>query len=197
MRILSSFVVAVGLLAAATTPSMAGSSSNSTPFSEVKAGIYAHDTFRANRTKNREENSLDFSGEILFKPIQFGVAESKALNVLLNPRPHAGFAINDSGFTHHFYGGLTWDYRFENNLFVEFGFGMGGHTGKLQARRTPDGRPSMGSPVVFREGLDLGYRFQSGHSLAIHGSHLSHGGFFAKENDGMNFAGLRYGYRFD
>jgi hypothetical protein len=51
--------------------------------------------------------------------------------------------------------------------------------------------------VLFREGLDLGYQFNGGHSVSVHGSHISNAGWFAHENDGMNFLGARYGFRFD
>jgi hypothetical protein len=185
------------LVAGAILPPDSLQAADTIPLSEIKGGAVVHDLWRNHESKTREENTIDINLELLSKPLGLFSDQDKFLNALVNPRIHLGGDINTSGYTNKVYLGLTWDYQSETGIFAEFAFGMGVHDGKLKWRRPPDGRPSLGSPVVFREGLDIGYRFSSGHSLAVHGSHISHGGMFAKENDGMDFVGLRYGYRLD
>jgi len=187
-------VVLGGLLAAIGGSGQAAAESSL--LSEIKGGVLVHDVGRNHESKFKEEDTVDLNLELLSRPIRFMEANSKLLAALVQPRFHLGGEVNTSGWTNQAYAGLTWDYRFDSGFFAEFAFGFTAHDGKLKARRAPDGRPSLGSPVLFREGLDLGYRV-GGHSLAVHGSHISNGGVFAKENDGMNFLGLRYGYRFD
>lgn len=166
--------------------------------SEIKGGVLLHDVGRGNETKNAEENTIDINAEILFDRITLIDTGNDLLNLLVQPRPHIGGQVNTGGWTNHGYFGITWDYQFEAGPFIEFAFGFGVHDGQLKGPSTRNtDRPNLGSRVLFREGLDLGWRFAGGHSLAVHGSHLSNGGVFAKENDGMNFLGVRYGYRFD
>ncbi len=163
--------------------------------SEVKLGVLLHDPFRENPGKDDEQNTVDLNGEILFAPLSLGRSESGVIDALLNPRPHLGGLVNTSGYTDQLYGGLTWGYQFPFDLFVEVALGISVHDGVLN-KSDPDaaGRPKLGSRVLFREGVDVGYRHDSGHSLAFHISHMSHGGFFAKENDSLDVIGVRYGY---
>ncbi|CAK0754684.1 Acyloxyacyl hydrolase [uncultured Gammaproteobacteria bacterium] len=171
--------------------------------SEVKGGVYAHDVARDNSGKAKESNTVDLNGEVLFVPLPLTDSENSWVRTALNPRVHLGFAANTEGYTNHVYAGLTWDHRFTSGIFVEGEFGIAGNDGELKNKRGANGaivvtgRPKLGSAVTFREGVDLGYRFSGGHSLAGHISHISHAGWFASANDGMTFAGVRYGYRFD
>ena len=52
---------------------------------------------------------------------------------------------------------------------------------------------TLGSRVLFRESLAMGYRFSRRHSVSFYAAHMSNGGL-ADDNDGMNFVGIRYGY---
>lgn len=169
--------------------------------SEIKAGVFWHD-FARDAGKQAEENTVDLNGEILFGPFKLADTGSAIGDWLLTWRPHLGGSVNTAGKTSLGYAGITWEYQWTSGPFFEFAFGFAAHDGQLTGRRSaggaliPGGRPNLGSPVLFREGLDLGYRFQGGHSVAAHISHISNAGWLAKENDGMNFMGLRYGYRF-
>ena len=111
------------------------------------------------------------------------------------------------------YGGLDWTWQSVSGFFAGFSFGLAYHTGNLEQatelcpagttcalpgnRRYVDtGKVSLGSRILFRESLALGWRFGP-HRLALYGAHLSHGSIFDDDNDGLNFVGLRYGYRFN
>ncbi len=164
--------------------------------SELKGGVFLHDVGRDNPTKDIEENTVDINGEILFAPVTVIDVEEPLWKFVFQPRPHLGVAFNTDGWTHHGYFGLTWGHRFDFNVFFDFAFGFAVHDGQLRGPDANTDRPNLGARVLFREGLDVGVFFGP-HSLALHGSHLSNGGVFAKENDGMNLLGIRYGYRFD
>lgn len=178
----------------------AGASTGKAPggvLSEIKGAVIIHDVLRDNDAKDGEANSVDIGGELLSIPIIFANPDNTFLRILSQPRAHLGGLANTSGHTSQGYLGLTWDHQFESRVFVEFAFGFALHDGQLKGEVPPNNRPNLGSQVLFREGLDVGYRLESGHSIAVHASHISNAGWFAKENDGMNFVGARYGYRFD
>ncbi|MEI8394228.1 MAG: acyloxyacyl hydrolase [Rhodospirillaceae bacterium] len=164
--------------------------------SEVKVGILDHDAARDSRGKMTESDTVDFNGELLSVPLVFGKSATPFVQSVLQPRIHLGFTANTAGYTNTFYSGLTWDFNLTQNIFFDFAFGLAGNDGKLNGIRT-DGRPNLGSPITFREAIELGYRLTPQHSLSIVGSHISHASMFAPENDGMNFIGGRYGYKFD
>ncbi|MFZ0693989.1 MAG: acyloxyacyl hydrolase, partial [Alphaproteobacteria bacterium] len=54
----------------------------------------------------------------------------------------------------------------------------------------------LGSNVLSREAVELGWNFYGPHSVSILLDHVSQGHILAKENEGMNTLGLQYGYRF-
>jgi len=171
--------------------------------SEIKGGLLDHDAGRDSPSKTIEENTLDVNGEILSVPIVFGHVETPGIQALLQPRVHVGFTANTAGWTNTGYAGLTWDWNLGSGFFTAFSFGFVGHDGQLKRNRVGNntyvdtGRPNLGAPVMFREGLDIGYHFDPHNSFSVYAAHISNAGWLAKENDGMNFLGGRYGYKFD
>ena len=171
--------------------------------SEVKGGFFDHDALRDNSGKQKEANTLDINGEVLFKPFKFATSEIPVLNSIYQPRLHVGFTANTAGYTSAGYTGVTWDFDLGYNVFFAPSFGLTVHDGQLNTKKDGNGtvvntgRPALGSTLLFREGADIGYRFQGGHSASVFFGHMSNAGWFAKENAGMNFLGARYGYRFE
>ena len=53
----------------------------------------------------------------------------------------------------------------------------------------------FGCRLLFRESLELGWRFNQRHSISAMIDHISNGGL-CDANDGMDNAGIRYGYKF-
>jgi hypothetical protein len=112
-----------------------------------------------------------------------------------------GGSIHTEGETHQAYAGLDWMYQFGNGLFIEGSFGITVHSGRLEQERTASGafvserQVRLGTRWLFHEGIDIGYRFAGHHGVSMHYAHMSNGGL-DNDNDGMDFVGLRYGYRF-
>ncbi len=171
--------------------------------SEVKGGLFDHDALRDQKSKQKEMDTVDINGEILSKPIKFGSSEIPVLNSIYQPRAHLGFTANTAGYTSAGYTGLTWDFNLGSSFFFALNFGLTVHDGQLKVQKTANGasigngRPELGSTLLFREGGDIGYRFDEHNSASIFFGHMSNAGIFAKQNAGMNFLGARYGYRFN
>ena len=164
--------------------------------SEVRGGILKHALAFGHDAK---EKGIDGNIEVLFiSPDMF--------EVIWSPRPHIGASFNASDDdTDQIYAGLTWEWKPVASMFVDFSFGFAVHNGNLSndngtmgAVPNPDEtrRREFGCEVLFRESLELGYRFNVTHSLSLIWDHVSHGGLCNSENEGMDNAGLRYGYRF-
>jgi len=109
---------------------------------------------------------------------------------------------------------MNWQYRFESDWFVAGSFGFTYHTGNLDQaeencpvgttcslpgnRRFVDtGDVTLGSRILFRESLEVGYWVAERHGLSVYFAHMSNASIFDEDNDGMNFLGLRYRYAFD
>jgi hypothetical protein len=171
--------------------------------SEVRGGILVHDVGRDNPTKTIEENTIDINGEILSVPLVVSTSSIPFVQSMLAPRANLGFSANTSGWTNNGYGGLSWEWGLGAGFFFDFAFGMDLHDGQLKATKTStgafeiDGRPNLGSSVLFREAVDIGYRIDNVNSLSAYAAHISNAGWIAPQNDGMNFLGVRYGFRFN
>jgi len=151
--------------------------------SEIRLGALVHDE---GPFSHRKEGGYDGSLELLFKSPDF-------LKPVWEPRPHLGIQVNSQGDTHQAYLGLSWEWSFWQGAF--FGFSLGGayHTGETVTEKLD--KKSLGCSVLFRESLDLGYRFNNAHALMVHLNHISNAKL-CSTNEGMESFGLRYGYRF-
>ena len=150
--------------------------------SEFRGGILAHD---AVPTLTHKELGADINLEVLFHSPDF-------LRFLWSPRPHVGFAINTSGDTNQFYAGLTWEWDFWRNLFASLALGGAIHDGDLDVRS--NSQKELGCRLLFRQAVELGFRFRQRHSLSLYIDHLSNAGI-CEQNEGLELIGIRYGYR--
>ena len=163
---------------------------------------------------NNESNTWDLNAEIIFDKITYFQPDNRYLRFFVTPRPFIGGSLNNEGETHTVYTGLNWMYQFENNLFIAGTFGFTYHTGNLEQEErqcapgegctlpgnrafVDNGEVTLGSRILFRESIDIGYRFYDRHGISIFAAHISNGSLFDEDNDGMNFVGLRYSYSFD
>lgn len=153
--------------------------------SEVRAGFLIHDR---GLFIPRRETGQDLNVEVLFRSPRW-----KLFQAVWSPRPHVGISISDAGQTSQLYGGFTWEWRPFGNAFIDGSLGLSVHDGHLRTSR-PD-REGLGSRVLFRESIELGYRFHARHALSFIVDHISNAGL-APENDGITSTGFRYGYRF-
>lgn len=176
--------------------------------SEFIGGAWIHDPGE----NNKESDSWNFNTQIVFTKIRLFKFSNRFLRFPAEPRPLIGGSVNGEGKTHTVYGGLSWAHQFRNGQFFNLSLGGTYHTGNLeQATRQcsagegcvlPGNRayvntrePTLGSAVLFREALDLGYRIGP-HGLSLFMSHISNAGL-DNDNDGMNFVGMRYSFAID
>jgi len=160
---------------------------------ELKAGVYEHD---ASILGHQKETGADLNLEILFTSPAF-------LEIIGSPRPMIGGLVNTSGETDQAYFGLTWDWTFLHDVlragdgfYVEGSLGGSLHDGKLDVQGAEaQKRKSLGSPVLFREDVDLGYHITPRYSVAISYNHISDADL-AKRNEGLNDIGIRFGFKF-
>jgi len=153
--------------------------------SEARLGLLAHDEgpFSSNK-----EDGADINVELLF-------VSPHILDAILSPRPHIGFSANTSGDTNQAYLGLTWEWKFWRRAFVDFSLGGAVHDGKLTTNRPGRTKKELGCRTLFRLSADIGYNFSGPHSLMAHLGHISNASL-CDRNEGLESAGVRYGYRF-
>ena len=151
--------------------------------SEIRVGALWHDQ---GPFSHRKEQGFDGNLEILF-------AAPDSLEKIWSPRPHVGMSINSAGDTNQTYLGLTWEGEFYERYFADFSIGAGYHDG-YKVTSLLD-RKSLGCKLLFRESLDIGYRFQYSHSIMAHLDHISNAKL-CSNNEGLESVGIRYGYHF-
>jgi len=177
---------AAAVAATATRPREGGGSG----LSEIRVGALKHAVAFGHRSK---EQGMDGNVEALFRSPGW-------LAWAYSPRPHLGIVANGSKrATDFLYGGLTWEWMYWDALFVDFSFGFSVHDGMLDnseiAGKARFDRREFGCRALFRESLEFGYRFLERHSLSVMWEHHSHGSLCNEENEGIDNAGVRYGYR--
>lgn len=164
------------------------------PLDELRLGIYDHDISLGGHGK---ESGVDTGLEFVF-------ASPDILSVIYSPRPVLGFLINSRNTTDQAYFGLT--YRFDvlkeilnsrDGFYIEATLGGALHTGKLDVTDPQESqrRKSLGSEILFREDLDIGYQINETFSIALSYNHISNADL-AKRNEGINDLGVRFGYHF-
>jgi len=159
---------------------------------EGKLGVLAHDN-RVFGLGRPGETGADINVEILFTSPAF-------LRVLGAPRPHLGVSVNTAGQTDYGYVGLTWRGRpwrpllaLPDALFVAGSLGGGAHDGYLNT--APPGRKRLGSRLLFRESVEVGYQLTRRISMSALYDHLSNAGL-AHYNQSLNNLGVRVGVTF-
>lgn len=181
VRLLLSAAIAAGLLCA--DPAAAQSLVD-----EVRVGGFYHD---AGILGTRKERGPDLNLELRFASPEF-------LSAIWSPRPHLGVTGSLAGDTSQLYFGLTWSFMLwrtggNDGLFLDVSLGGSAHNGKLEPNRTD--RKALGSRVLFRESLELGYRFGDVHSVSVFLDHASNANL-ASHNEGIDSLGVRYGLKF-
>jgi lipid A 3-O-deacylase PagL len=169
-------------------------------YGELKFGVIAHDV----HFLEGKEAGVDLNPEIIFpSPVPDAWVDTAPvyLRWLLQPRPTIGGLINTAGFTNQYYVGPTWTWELVGNVLrpddgITFGvfFGPGFNDGDIVAP-TGSNRKSLGSHVLFRESLELGYRIDARWQISAYIDHVSNAGF-ARYNQSLNDVGGRIGLRF-
>jgi lipid A 3-O-deacylase len=157
---------------------------------EVKAGLMAHDVTLGGR---HVEGGADINGEVLF-------VSPKFLDIIGAPRPHLGGWVNTSGNTDAAYFGLTWGLPIVKSVFstadgLTIYGSLGGAVHDGYEDSAPPGRKRLGSPVLFRESVELGYQITSVYSVSAFVDHISNANL-ASHNAGITNVGGRVGFKF-
>jgi hypothetical protein len=156
---------------------------------EVRVGA----SFDAVYTQHDFEPGAFIDGEFLFAS-PFPRHEGTFIDALLRPRPDVGVTISTTGGTSQAYAGLTWDFPLIGGFFLEASAGGMIHNGDLDHPHGVHG-PRLGSRVLFRESLGLGYDINAHWNVMIMIDHGSDAGL-TRRNDGITLAGATVGYRF-
>jgi hypothetical protein len=152
---------------------------------EVRVGVLAHDVNHL-WSGTRKEGGIDLNGEIIFSRPSFSLLSG-------NVRPNLGASINTEGDTSKIYGGILWQSETKSGIFFDLGVGIAVHNGELDT--DDDDKKSLGSSVLFRIPIEIGYSITAQHRISILFDHISNANL-ADPNEGLDTLGLRYGYRF-
>jgi hypothetical protein len=165
----------------------------------LKLGILKHDPGFLGGV----EPGVDINPEIIFHspiPDSWAAEVPWYLRFAVQPRPTLGALVNTAGATNQVYFGATWSWLLASNVLnpgdgFTFGifFGPGFNDGNIGPPR-PD-RKALGSHVLFREALELGYRITPRYEVSVYVDHVSNAGF-ARFNQSLNELGGRFGVRF-
>lgn len=155
--------------------------------SEIKLGALAH---AYGPISDGKESGTDINAEVLFQQPSWGWWDT-----ILAPRPTIGTSVNLNGFTDQLYGVLTWDWRPVRHFFTDFSFGLSLNDGERLKKPGSKDR-ALGSHILFRSGLELGYQITCNHNISLAYSHISHAKLLNDENAGLDTLGVRFGYRF-
>ena len=157
---------------------------------EVKLGLLAHDV---SFFTHHVESGPDVNLEVLF-------TSPDILMVIGSPRPHIGADINTDGDTSDGYFGLTWGltllhdlFNSGDGIFANASFGGAIQDGYIDT--APPDRKRLGSPVLFRESLELGYQINPRIDVSAFLDHMSNADL-GQHNAGITSAGGRFGFKF-
>jgi lipid A 3-O-deacylase len=157
---------------------------------QFKIGGMAHDIGFLGR---HVEGGANINVELLF-------TSPDLFRYIGSPRPHIGGDINTSGNTSYGYFGLTWGimliqnlFRSGDGIFANGSLGGAVHDGHLNT--APPDRKKLGSRILFRESLELGYQITPAISVSAILDHISNANL-ASHNAGITSAGARIGFRF-
>lgn len=151
---------------------------------ELVFGISAHDIGAFGRHKESGEN---INVELRFTPLDWSI-----WRVIYEPQPHIGLHINSDNNTNQLYIGAGWVFDLTSEVYLTGTLGISLHDGKTST--TSLDRKELGSNLLFRESLEIGYKLSEIHAFSIYLDHISNAGI-AENNEGLDTSGLRYSYR--
>ena len=151
----------------------------------IRLGLLAHDVGGL-WSHSRAEGGVDTNVEVVFKKPSFNVWQGTVL-------PNLGVSVNSRGDTSKAYGGLLWEFLFDNGCFVNSGVGLAVHTGQLESDDA--NHKQLGSRVLFRIPLEAGFTIFERHRISLMFDHMSNA-YLANPNEGLDTIGVRYGIQF-
>jgi hypothetical protein len=155
------------------------------PVGELRVGVAAHDVDGLWSGESREKGP-DLCMEVIFSRPLFDLFSATAY-------PNAGVSLNTRGDTSKIYGGFLLQWETASAFFFSTGLGLALHNGERDTDSA--GRKSLGSRVLFRVPIEIGFAVNRHHRIILAFDHVSNA-YLASPNEGMDSLGLVYGYRF-
>jgi lipid A 3-O-deacylase len=152
---------------------------------EIRFGVLAHDVDGL-WSGSKKEDGVDYNFEIILRRHCLSFLKGSVC-------PNSGVNINSQGDTSRLYLGLLWEHEIKSGIFIDIGLGATLHNGELETS-DPE-KKELGSRVLFRIPIEIGYALNKHHRLLITFENISNA-YLANPNEGMDSLGLRYGYRF-
>jgi len=151
----------------------------------LRIGLLAHDVGGL-WSHSRAEAGVDVNAEIVFSKPSLKLWHGLILT-------NIGVSINSRHDTSKVYGGLLWEFVFDNGFFINSGGGLAVHNGQLES--DDSNKKQLGSRVLFRVPVEFGFTIQERHRISILFDHMSNA-YLASPNEGMDTIGVRYGFQF-
>jgi len=152
---------------------------------EIRCGVAVHDVDGLWSGSSKEKGP-DVHVEAIFDRPLFRLFSAGAY-------PDVGASVNTHGDTSKIFGGLLLQWEPSGPFFFSTGLGLALHNGKRDTA-SPD-RKSLGSRVLFRVPVEIGYAITRRHRIMMLFDHVSNADL-AHPNEGMDTLGIVYGYRF-
>ena len=154
-------------------------------FSEIRVGVLGHDQ---GPFSSHKEDGVDGQIELRFQSPDF-------LDLIWAPYPHIGADINSAGKTSSVWLGLVWEKPVWKKMFVGWSMGGAYHDGATNQGTGALDEKELGCNPLFRLSINTGWRFGEHHSLDLILDHISNAKL-CDTNEGLENAGIRYGYKF-
>jgi len=152
---------------------------------EIRIGLFAHDVGGLWSSVNKE-SGVGLNAELIFNRPGFSFLYGSV-------RPNFGVTFNSKGDTSTVYAGLLWERGITSRLFINLGLGAAVHNGELEPSQSD--KKALGSRVLFRIPIELGYKLTERHRISLLFTHMSNG-YLASPNEGLDTLGFRYGFSF-
>jgi lipid A 3-O-deacylase len=153
--------------------------------SAFHVGLAAHDVDGLWSGESKEAGP-DLFAEVIFNYSLFQLFSATAY-------PNAGIYLNTRGDTSKLFGGFLLQWKLPASFFFSTGLGLALHNGEQESNSTD--QKSLGSQVLFRIPIEIGYAVNRHHQILLVFDHVSNA-YLASPNEGMDTLGLVYGYRF-
>lgn len=153
---------------------------------EVAVGVMLHDQ---SPFADHHEEGRDLNAEVMFPRPGW-----EGWQYLLDPRPHLGVNANLDGDTSYLYGGLTWEMEPFDRFLAAASLGLALHNGPLHTSEEDcrRGDCGFGTRASIRLAAELGVRLDERNAVTLLIDHISHAGWFADENEGVDNIGIRW-----
>ena len=155
------------------------------PIRGLRVGMLAHDVDGLWSGESKEKGP-DLCVEVIINRPLLRLLSATAY-------PNAGASLNTRGDTSMVYGGFLLQWEPNPSFLFSAGLGLALHDGKQDTDST--NRKSLGSRVLFRIPIEIGYAFVQHHRIVLAFAHASNAGL-ASPNEGMDTLGLLYEYRY-